>query len=226
MVEEKPGGSWRGRPYATAVVCYLAIPVVVIGGVALSRLIDPELALRTANYGRNFRLLEMVRQGVLLSAAGLAVVLWATACYLVLRSRQRSPLWLLLAAAGPFGFVFIAMLGDRSAAPGDAYQRFISKLRVYWRLPLEVAKFFAAWCIAFSTVFVKRDLMNSYESFSTGRSVEEIVAEQTASSGMYAFGEGLEATYLFILIYLLWPLAFNLAARYKSSTFLRQERLL
>jgi hypothetical protein len=226
MAADKPIGFWRRRPYATAIACYLAIPVVVIGGAALARLIDPEMALRSADYGRNYRLLEAVRQGVLLAVMGLAVVLWIGACYLVLESRWRSPFWLLLAAAGPFGFMLIAMLGDRSPEPGDAYQHFVRRLKPYWRLPLEAALFFAAWLLAFGFVALKGDLVIRYVSFSTGRTVEAIVAEQTASSGMYAFGEGLEAMYLFVLIYLLWPLAFNLAASLKSGTLLRQERLL
>jgi len=119
MGADKPNSFWRNRPYATAVACYLAIPVVVIGGAALSRLIDPEMALRSSDYGRNYRLLEMVRHGGLLTAMGLAVLLWAGVCYLVLESRHRSPLWLVLAAGGPFGFMFIAMLGAPEFAAAE-----------------------------------------------------------------------------------------------------------
>jgi hypothetical protein len=68
-------------------------------------------------------------------------------------------------------------------------------------------------------VVLKRELMIRFESFSTGTPVGTIVARQEASSGMYAFSEGLQATYLFILIYLLWPIVFNLAGRrFKRQT--------
>jgi hypothetical protein len=45
-----------------------------------------------------------------------------------------------------------------------------------------------------------------------------IVARQDASSGMWAFSEMLEQFYLVVLLYLLWPMLFNLAGR-----FLRQR---
>ena len=104
----------RTRRYGMALACYLAIPAVVIAGVRLSRLIDPELARASADYARNFRLLELAATGALMATAGLALALWVATCYLVLRSRQRSVLWLALAAAGPFGFMFIAMLAQRT----------------------------------------------------------------------------------------------------------------
>jgi hypothetical protein len=55
--------------------------------------------------------------------------------------------------------------------------------------------------------------MISYQSFTTGVPTATIVAEQDASSGMYAFGEGLQEIYLVMLIYLLWPIFFNLAGQ-------------
>lgn len=201
------------RHYVMALACYLAIPAVMIAGVGLSRLIDPEMARASADYARNYRLLELAATGALMATAGLALALWALTCYLVLKSRQRSVLWLALATAGPFGFMFIAMLADRSPAPDDLYQQFIRKLKLYWRVPLEIAVFVSAWILAYQCVVLKRELMISFESFSTGTPVETIIARQNASSGMYAFGEGLEATYLFTLIYLLWPIFFNLAGQ-------------
>jgi len=85
-----------------------------------------------AAYARNYQLLEWVRTGALMTAAGLAVVLWTLCCYLVLKSRQRSLRWLPLAVAGPLGFIVIATLQDRSPAPDDLYQQFITNLRTYW----------------------------------------------------------------------------------------------
>jgi hypothetical protein len=207
------------RRYVMALACYLSIPAVLIAGAGLFRLIDPEMVRGHADYVRDYRLMELARHGVLVAAAGLALVLWASTCYLVLESRQRSLRWLSLAAAGPFGFMFIGMLEDRSPAPDDLYQQLIRKLKMYWRVPLEIAVSVSVWFLAYESVVLKRELMTSFESFSTGTPVTTIIDRQNASSGMWAFGEGLEATYLVTLIYLLWPIFFNLAGqRFKLRT--------
>jgi len=203
--------------YVLALVCYVSIPAVVVCGVGLVLLVDPELALGHANYARDYQLLSLARLGVLWATAGLALVLWTSCCYLVLASRRRSMRWLSLAAAGPFGFSVIATLEDRSPAPGDLYQHVIRNLKTYWRVPLEIAVFVSVWFLACASVVVKRGLMISFESFTTGTPVSTIIAQQTASSGMWAAGEGMEAMYLVALIYLLWPIAFNLAGRAFSS---------
>jgi hypothetical protein len=65
------------RHYVMALACYLAIPVVVIAGFALTRLIDPEMARGSADYERNFRLLQLVATGAVMAVAGLALILWA-----------------------------------------------------------------------------------------------------------------------------------------------------
>jgi hypothetical protein len=52
-----------------------------------------------------------------------------------------------------------------------------------------------------------------YESATTGASTAQIIATQNASSGMWAFGEGLEVMFLVVLFYLLWPIVFNVVAR-------------
>ena len=199
------------RHYVLAIACYLLIPAVVIAGGGLFRLIDPEMARGHADYVRDYRLLELARLGALIATAALALVLWLSTCYLVLKCRQRSLRWLPLAAAGPFGFIAIAMLADRSPAPDDLYQRFVRKLKMYWRVPLEIAVFVSVWFLAYESVVLKRELMISYESFSTGTPAATIIARQSASSGMWAFGDGLEQIYLVVLIYLLWPIVFNLA---------------
>ena len=198
-------------PYLLALICYLLIPVVLITGAAAFRLIDPELARFRPDYVRDYRLLDMVRTGAMLAAGGLALVLWIACCALVLRSRHRSLRWLPLAAAGPVGFIGIAMLGDRAPAPGDRYQRFMRALRLYGRIPLEIALFVAVWLLAYELVVLKRDLMLTLESLRTGAPAATIVAQQNASSGMWASGEGMEALYLVTLLYLLWPVLFNLA---------------
>jgi len=214
------------RHYLLALACYLSIPVVMFAGAGLHRLIDPEMARGHADYVRVYHLLELVRLGTLIATAGLILVLWTLCCYLVLKSRQRSLLWLPLAAAGPFGFIVIAMLNDRSPAPDDLYQQFIRKLKIHWRACLETVLFVSVWSLVYEFVVLKRELMISYESFTTETPASTIIAEQTASSGMWAFGEGLEWMYLVVLIYLLWPVFFNFAGSFfkRRSQSSHQDR--
>jgi hypothetical protein len=207
------------KQYILAVVCYLLIPAVVLASGVLFRFIDPEMARGSADYVRNYRVLELARTGALMTMAGLALALWALTCYLVLKSRHRSMGWLLLAAAGPFGFIAIAMLEDRAPASHDLYQQFIRKLKLYWRVPIEIAALVTVWSLAFALMVLKRDLMIRYESFTSGTPVATIVDLQNQSSGMWAFSEGNEVIYLVVLIYLLWPVFFNVVGqRYKRRT--------
>ena len=145
------------------------------------------------------------------AAASLACLLWVGCCYLVLKARQRSLRWLALAAAGPFGFSVIAALEDRSPASSDRYQHVIRRLKTYSRVLLELAVFGGVWFVAYESVVLKRELLTALESLTTGTPVAAIVAQQTASSGMWAAGEGLEQLYLVPLIYLVWPVVFNIA---------------
>lgn len=46
----------------------------------------------------------------------------------------------------------------------------------------------------------------------------QIIDLQNASSGMWAFGEGLEVMFIVILLYLLRPMLFNLVS-YAAATF-------
>jgi hypothetical protein len=201
------------RQYILAVVCYLSIPAVVIASGVMFRLIDPELARGGADYVRNFRLLELARRGALITMAGLALALWVLTCYLVLKSRQRSLWWLLLAAAGPFGFIVIVMLEDRAPASYDLYQQFIRQLKLYWRVPIEIAAFVTVWSLAFELMVLKRGLMIRYESFMSGTPAATIIDLQNQSSGMWAFSEGNEVIYLVVLIYLLWPVFLNVVGQ-------------
>ena len=199
--------------YVTAIACYLVVPAAMIAGVGLSRLIDPEMARYSGDYAQNFRPLELAATGVLLTTTGLALAFWAASWYLVLKSRRRSVLWLAAAATGPFGFMFIAMLADRSPAPDDLYQQFIRKLRWYWRIPLGIAVFVLAWVLAYQCVVLKRNLSISLESAATGTPAQTIIDRQAASGGMYAFGESLEVMYWVTLVFLLWPIVFNLVGQ-------------
>jgi hypothetical protein len=60
---------------------------------------------------------------------------------------------------------------------------------------------------------LKRDLMIMYEAATTGISTAQIINQQNASSGMWAFSEGLEVSFLVVLFYLLWPICFNVLGR-------------
>jgi len=203
--------------YVLALVCYLSIPLVAVCGAAVFVLIDPEMARGRADYTRVYHVLELARIGLLWASGGLALVLWTMCCYLVLTSRQRSLWWLSLAAAGPLGFSVIAALGDRSPAPGDLYQRVVTNLKAYWRVPLELGVFLSVWFVAYELVVLERELMIHLESLTTGTPVSTIIAQQNASSGMWAGGEMLEQLYLVPLIYLLWPILFNLAGQLLKS---------
>jgi len=189
------------RLYSLALLCYLAIPVVVIASGTVA-----SLAL-------NFKLLELAKAGVMLAGAGLALALWIACCYFVLKSRDRSPGWLAFAFAGPLGFSVIAALKDRAPGPNDAYQHVVGRLNVVLRVTLEVILFFSVWLLAYQAMLIKRELMIRLQAALTGRSVEDIVAEQSASSGMWAAAEGMEVLYLVPLLYLFWPLAFNVVGR-------------
>ena len=167
------------RPYVLALICYLAIPVVVIAGAAAHRLIDPEIARGSADYVRNYQWLERARLGALAAAAGLALVLGIACCYLVLRAWRQSP------------------------------RR--RTMKMVWRVPFEVAVFLAVWVVAYQLVVLKRELMIRLESFTTGTPISAIIAQQTASSGMWAAGEGMEMIYLVGLMYLLRPFVSNRA---------------
>jgi hypothetical protein len=60
---------------------------------------------------------------------------------------------------------------------------------------------------------LKRNLVIWYQSATTGMSTAQIIDIQNASSGMWAFGEGLEVMYLVVLFYLLRPILFSVVGR-------------
>jgi len=66
-------------------------------------------------------------------------------------------------------------------------------------------------------VVLERDLLIIFESFTTGTPAATIIAQQTASSGMWAAGEGMEVLYLVPLFYLLRPILFDLAGQLLKS---------
>ena len=205
------------KPGALAILSLLLIPVISVFGVVLANTIDPEIALRSSNYERNYMLLNALRSACLLATLLATLSLWLLTCYFLLKSRQRSYGWLLLAIFGPFGLIALTLLGDNAPDTGDGYRKFIRELKAGVRVAYEVCLFVAVWVLAFQTMLVKSELMILYQSASSGMSVAQIVDQRNASSGMWAFSEGLEVLFLVALYYLLWPACFNLIGKLTRS---------
>ena len=199
--------------YLFAVASFFLIPVVVLSGGIIFVLINPEIAAGYPNYERNYRLLDLARSLSVWIAFLVSGLLWFLTCFFLLKSRQRSLWWLPLAVLGPFGFIVLTMLRDDAPAPGDRHQQFIRGQRLYVRIAYETGFLLAVSVIAYQAVVLKRNLMIMYEAATTGVSTVQIINQQNASSGMWAFGEGLEELSLIVLCYLLWPICFNVIAR-------------
>jgi hypothetical protein len=54
--------------YVLAIVSLILIPAVTIAGATIAILIDPEIAVHSANYERNFRILNQLKSGLILAA--------------------------------------------------------------------------------------------------------------------------------------------------------------
>jgi hypothetical protein len=196
-----------------ALILQLLIPMVAILGGMLFSLINPEIAAGHPNYVRNYHLLSLVKIMSVFASCAVVGTLWLLACFLVIRSKERSSWWLLLAALGPFGFAILALLNDKTSSETDRHTRFVSSLNRFARAGYEVCRFLSIWLLAFEAMVFKRYLMIMYESATTGISTAQIMDRQNASSGMWAFGEGTGVMFIVVLLYLIWPIAFNIAGR-------------
>lgn len=195
-----------------ALFLFLLIPLVtVLGGVA-SSLINPESAAGHPDYARNFHLLTLLKLTLLFGSLACAGVLWVLVCMLIIRSKKRSYVWLLFAALGPLGLAVLASLNDLTTTEPDSYARFLRKMNGFVRAGYEVLCFVVIWELAWQAMLLKRMLMIRYEAATTGVSVAQIMNVQNASSGMWAFGEGMEVMYLAVLLYLLRPFVFRMVA--------------
>ena len=123
---------------------------------------------------------------------------------------------------GPFGLIILTMLSNDAPAPGDLYQQFVGKLKIYLRVAYELGFFMVVWVGAYQTMVLKRDLMIIYEAAASGTSTAQIINQQNASSGMWAFGESLEVLILVVLFYLLWPICFNVVGRLPTMGLLQK----
>ena len=195
-----------------ALALFLLIPLVTVVGANLSFLINPEIAARHPNYVRNYHLLSLLKQVCFLGSIAVAAALWLLVCLLLIRSKKRSYLWLLMAALGPFGFAVLVMLNDRAPADTDRYVRFVQNLNRFVRAGYELACFVVIWVLAWQAMVLNRTLIISYQAATTGASTAQIVDLQNASGGMWAFAEGNEVMYLVILLYLLRPVVFGLVS--------------
>lgn len=196
-----------------ALILLLLIPAVTVGAGALFSLINPEIAAGHPNYVRNWHLLNSLKMGVMYSSFVVILALYLLGCLLVIRSKRQSRLWLLLAPLGPLGFAILSVLNDRAPSAADRYTRFVRGLNVWVRVAYELCAFVLIWTLAYEVVVLKRNLMIWYQSATTGVSTAQIIAVQNASSGMWAFSEGLEEIFFVILLYLLRPIVFNLIGR-------------
>jgi hypothetical protein len=138
------------------------------------------------------------------------LTLYLIGCFLVIRSKEQSRLWLLLAPLGPLGFAILSVLNDRAPSQADSYAGFVRSMNAWLRVGYELLSFAVIWELGEQIMVLKRNLMIWYQSMTTGVSTAQIIAVQNASSGMWAFGEGLEVMFFVILLYLLRPIVFNL----------------
>lgn len=200
------------RAYLLAVLCFLAIPFVFVGGGFLAVLINPEWAVHTSHYARNFHLLSALKLSLLWGGFGLSGLLWLLMCYFLVRSKERSRAWLLVAPLGPIGLAILSGLRDLAPAEGDAWQRLFLRMGRAARWVWGLAFFCGASTVAYAAMVLLRNLLILAQSLSTGAPVAQIIAQQNASSGMYAFTEGNEVICIVSVLYLFWPFAFNAGA--------------
>ena len=198
------------KDYIVAVISFLLIPAVSLLGGMIFSFINPEIAVHTHNYVRNYRLLDLARNASILAAFLVNIGLWLLTCFFLLKSKQQSYWWLLLVILGPFGFIVLTVLKDNVEEGWDLYHQFVRRINVYLRVAYELCAVFVVWNLAYQLMVLKRNLMIKYESATTGVSIAQIINQQNASSGMWAFSEGIEVLYLVVLLYLLWPICFNL----------------
>src|SRR5438445_12298441 len=168
------------RQTVVALVLLLLIPVVSMLGGFLFSMINPEIAAGHANYVRNYHHRRLVKSMAFLASGAVVVVLWLLICFVVIRSKERSSLWLCFAALGPFGFAILAMLNDRAPAETDRQARFVRNLNRFVRVGYEVCTFVVIWLLAYQAMVLKRKLMIMYESATTGISTALILDRQTA----------------------------------------------
>jgi hypothetical protein len=99
----------------------------------------------------------------------------------------------------------------------DRYARFVRGMNRFVRVGYEVCAFVIIWLLAYQAMVLKRNLMIMYESATTGISTALILDRQNASSGMWAFAEGMEVMFIVVLLYLIRPILFNVVSRVAAT---------
>ncbi len=205
------------KQWVVALALLLCIPVVMVVGGGLSNLINPEIAAGHPNYARNYHLLHLLKLSCFFGAVAISAVLWLVVCFLVIRSKKRSWLWLCMAALGPCGLAVLVMLNDRASSETDRYARFVRGMNRWVRVGYEVACFVMVWVLAYQAMVLNRELIIRYQAVTTGVSTQQIVDIQNASGGMWAFAEGNEVMFLVALFYLLRPIVFAVVSHLAST---------
>jgi MFS family permease len=197
------------KKYLWAVLAFLTIPVILVAGGALFVVIDPEKLAGHTHYARNFQLLQLARHAIMLAMFGASAVAWFVACALLIRARNRNWRWLLLAFLGPPAIVILSSLRDLYPRPCDLYEAFIRKLNVLLRAVYETGFVIVAWTISWEMMLIKREATISFQAAMRGVPRAQIIDEQNASGGMYAFSELNEVMYFFVFLYLVRPICVN-----------------
>jgi len=183
-----------------AILAFLAIPLVIVLGGLLHHLIDPELARGTTDYAGNYALLERLRQACLNLSFALAGGLWFLAFGFHLLALQRSLVWIVLALFGPLGLAVIAIVGR-------ATEESEKRTAWPWRLAREAAIFILLVVLANFLIYAKNEAWIAWTvAFRGAEAANAILADQMASSGMWAFAELLQILFLTTLFYLVRPL--------------------
>ena len=208
-----------------ALALLLLIPLVwMLGGILFS-LINPEIAAGHPNYVQNYHRLSLLKNMCL-------VGIWrGCGCLVGAGVLSGDPLQEAIpamAVSGGIGALRVRRPGDaeRPGACGDRlYARFVRNLNVFVRVGYELCIFVIVWMLAYEGMVLKRTLMIRYEAATTGVSTAQIIDLQNASSGMWAFAEGNEVMYLVVLLYLLWPMVFNIVGRVAAPDGIAQGTL-
>ena len=204
------------KQWVVALVLLLLIPLVWDLGRIFS-LINPEIAAGRPLNVHLYHRLYLLKHMALWGSEAAVAVLWLLVCLLVIRSKNRTYLWLFMAALGPFGFAVLTMLNDQAPAATDWHARFVRNLNGFLRAGYELCIFVIIWVLADEGMVFKRTLMIRRLAATTGMSVAQIIDSQNASSGMWAFAEGNEVMYLVVLFYLLWPIVFNVVGHVATT---------
>lgn len=109
------------------------------------------------------------------------------------------------------------MLNDKTPAETGRYARFVRSLNGFVRVGYEACIFVIIWFLAYEAMVFARSLMIIDQSATTRVSRSQIIDLQNASSGMWAFGEGMEVMYMVVVLYLIWPVAFNFVGRVAAT---------